>query len=366
MGRFEGKILITGSNGQLGQCIKYVVDTTKINKDRYIFSTREDFDIGNKEMMRNYLQEHNDVKMIINCAAYTNVKDCETEEGFKKAMFVNCESVKNLANLCNEFGIFLIHFGTDYMYKTEYNKPIDEDKIQWTYSDDYFIKYYGTGNINKYGYSKLMGVHEIFKEMFPREEPHYEPKFLIIVVSWLFSEYGKNFVKTIRERLKLEEQTKVIYTQIGSPTYALDLAFFLFNIIEFFDGKFFNNDKYHYNLTTISKRYWWYILNYANTGVASWYDLAKVIEDYFYPYTDLGKEKIVPTDKPIDNVYRPPYSVLNLSKAYKLTKENFNWELRHWNNALLDCCKKIAMKENFNSYQTIKNIKPVKDEDTKK
>ena len=109
----EGKVLITGSNGQLGQCFKSVLYFA--DKPKYIFVTREDFDITNDKMMKNYLDEHKDIKIIINCAAYTDVKGAESEEGYKKAMLVNINAVKSLARLCKERDIFLIHFGTDYM-----------------------------------------------------------------------------------------------------------------------------------------------------------------------------------------------------------------------------------------------------------
>ena len=116
----EGKVLVTGSNGQLGQCFKYISNYSFMcDASRYVFVTREDFDITNDKMMKNYLDKHNDIKIIINCAAYTDVKGAESEEGYKKAMLVNRNAVKSLARLCKERDIFLIHFGTDYMFNTD-------------------------------------------------------------------------------------------------------------------------------------------------------------------------------------------------------------------------------------------------------
>ena len=314
------KILVTGSNGQLGQCLKDVVNWSS-SKENYLFTTREEFDIGNVQMMKNYLNEHNDIKIIINCAAYTDVKGAETEEGFKTAMFVNSECVKNLAKICKEHDIFLIHFGTDYMY--DYYKtsaPISEDTIhtsQWEFRDEFFWKYY-YANKNKYGYSKCSGIHEIFKQYrFLKNK-----KFVVIVVSWLYSPYGKNFVKTIRERLKLKETTKVVYTQIGSPTYAIDLAKYIVDVIE--------NDNCNFNRN---------IINFSNLGVASWYDIAKKVEDIF----SLDDKKVLPILETNDNVLRPKYSVLDTSRLLKYKGDKTY--VRHWLNALDECCRIIRHNE---------------------
>ena len=348
----EGKVLVTGSNGQLGQCLKAVVPLFGKRKESYIFTTRKEFDITNEEIMRNYLNENKDIKMIINCAAYTNVKEAETHEGFKQAMLINCTAVKNLAKLCNEFGIFLVHFGTDYMYRdrlyhilpngvtTDNCIPIEEDAIVWLLDDDFFNQYYGYEgmyDLNKYGCSKLYGVHEIFKEMFPKEKC-YKPNFIILVVSWLYSEYGKNFVKTIRERMKLDEKTEVVYTQIGSPTYAMDLAYFILNIIENYNGEFITNPN-NYDLSTVSNKYLYYILNFASTGVASWYDMAKIVESIYSV-----EEKVVPTTKRFDNVHRPSYSVLNLSRAQQIC-DRCDWGLTYWQDSLFSCCRRLRSLE---------------------
>lgn len=333
----EGKVLITGSNGQLGQCLKEVIFKNNI-KDKYLFSTRKEFDITDKEMMEKYLNEHQDIKIIINCAAYTNVREAETEDGYKLSSLINIESVKNLANLCNKYGIFLIHFGTDYMYnsKDSYNcVPIDEEKIQWKFTDEYFYKYYSTDK-NKYGYTKCVGIHEMFKE-FKYGTNDKIPKFVVIVVSWLYSEYGKNFVKTIKDRLKLDSYTNVVYTQIGSPTYAMDLAKYVIDVIENDDCQFVKN-KFYFNIETTNSSYW-HIINFSNLGVASWYDIAKGIENYFSPDTN----KIYPSTKVFDNVIRPNYSVLDTKKIRQL-KEGKKY-IRYWGDALKECCERIKEKE---------------------
>lgn len=335
----NGKILITGSNGQLGTCLKMFL----YNNDRYIFTTRDDFDITNYDMMNSFLDKHPDVEAIINCAAYTNVKEAETEEGFKKAMLINCDSVKNLAKICNSRNIFLTHFGTDYMYRKQpYCVPIKENLIEWSMNDEYFNKYYSclsANDLNKYGYSKLMGVHEIFKE-FKYTITDKKPKFIIIVVSWLYSEFGKNFVKTIRERLKKEEKTEVVYNQLGSPTYAIDLAKYIIDVIENDNCEFIKNEN-NYNISVTCSTNYWHIINFSNLGVASWYDMAKIVEDVFSLDTNL----IIPTTKQFDNVYRPPYSVLDTEKLLKI-KGNHSY-ISHWESSLRQCCYMIRSDEIF-------------------
>lgn len=339
----EGKVLVTGSNGQLGQCLKDIVIKNNV-EDKYIFSTRKEFDITDKKMMENYLSEHQDIKIIINCAAYTNVKEAETEEGYNLAWLINTEAVKNLANLCNKNNIFLIHFGTDYMYSTKDavgNVPIDEDTIQWGYRDVWFSKYYSEGK-NRYGYTKCMGVHEIFKE-FKYEDEDILPKFVIIVISWLYSEYGKNFVKTVRERVKLDSETEVVYTQIGSPTYAMDLAKYIIDVIENDNCQFIVNN-YNFYIKHIKGLSDWHIVNFCNLGVASWYDIAKNVERNFSESTN----KIVPTVEPFDKILRPSYSVLNTQKIRERLKKEGKEYIRHWGKALDECCDKIKEKESEN------------------
>lgn len=344
----EDKVLVTGSNGQLGQCLKDVVSWVckyKNNTSKYIFTTREDFDITNTEMMRNYLNEHKDIKVIINCAAYTNVKGAESEEGFKQAILVNRNSVKELAHLCKEFDIFLIHFGTDYMYNTEiiYNHtPINESLINWKLSPEWFELYYHyKGEINKYGYSKLLGVYEIFNEFSPKvDENCTKPKFIVIVVSWLYSQYGKNFVKTIRELVKQDKPIEVVYTQIGSPTYAMDLARYIIDVIENDDCCFVKSpdERFSYNVFDLSRGSYFHLINFTNLGVASWYDIAKVIEDVF----SLSIDKVKPRKLPLDNVFRPEYSVLDTGKLLKMKDAEY---VRHWLSALHECLSVIRLNE---------------------
>ena len=324
----KDKILVTGSNGQLGQCIKDIVNSFYVINKKYIFTTREEFDITNYEMMKDYLSQHNDIKAIINCAAYTDVKGSETEEGYEKAKLVNIEAVKILGLLCKEYDIFLIHIGTDYIYPTA-DKPIKETKYNWLLSDGWFYTYYGN-DINEYGYSKLKGIKELFNIK--------DLKFVVIITSWLYSEYGKNFVKTIWERCLKNEESEVVLTEIGSPTYAKDLAEYIVYTIDK-DMKFYPEQWENY------KDYGLPIINFANLGTASWYDIAKEIE-YFATYHDVIKPRL----KPFDKVKRPTYSVLDTSKLLHFNNDN-KFCTRYWRHALDSCLQRlneIRIKEKRN------------------
>lgn len=314
----NGKVLVTGSNGQLGKCLKDVVNYKLVNNN-YIFTTRNEFDITNIDMMREYLTNHKDIKTIVNCAAYTNVKNAETEDGFKQAMLVNSEGPKNLAKICNEFGIFLIHIGTEYIMNLWYyknnNKPVTENDFK-----GFVINRHKDNNtaisINKYGYSKSCGIDNIIKGF------GNSKNYLIIITSWLYSEYGDNFVKTMYNRIINELDTEVVYNQIGSPTYAMDLAGFIVDII--------SND---YNIEFDDNQF----INFANLGTASWYDIAKRIDIFEY------SDKIIPRKEPFDNIIRPIYSVLDLEKVRNLVgKKKY---LRHWTTPLWNCLDEICYQD---------------------
>ena len=314
----EGKVLITGSNGQLGMCFRKIVGA---KHDNYLFTTREDFDICNKDMMRKYLNEHKDIKVIVNCAAYTNVRKAEEEK--EVAMRINCEAVKDLAELCKEFDIFLIHFGTDYMYQYNNKKPIgEEDACYFSFADNWFSQYYGH-SINTYGLSKLWGVKRIF-DTFPLEN-HQPPKFVIIVISWLFSEYGNNFANTMFNKILNDEECGVVCTEIGSPTYAVDLAEFVIDTIEERDCNFVGYEEPFVN----SQRKC--IINFSNLGTASWYDVAKYLE-VCLNRGELYHNSIKPRLEPFDNIKRPNYSVLDTTRLLKLyDKKPY---VRHWTSAI--------------------------------
>lgn len=297
----EEVILVTGSNGQLGCCIKSVVGEDK----KYIFTSREDLDITDYSNIDEFLNNHSNIRIIINCAAYTDVRGAETEEGYIKAKSINVIGVNNLAIACRERDIFLIHIGTDYIYGGEiYNDirtPINENM--------FFNKFDMSDGLNKYALTKLLGISDMFRIM--------KKNFLVIVTSWLYSEYGKNFVKTIYNNIKMGKQCKVINTQVGSPTYAKDLAMFIVDVVK-------DTDKFC-NIR---------LINFSNLGVASWYDLAKAID------IENNSNLVVPTTKEYDDVVRPSYSVLDTELLME-TERNKSY-IRHWLEALKDCFSHLS------------------------
>lgn len=310
----EDKILITGSNGQLGQCFRAIRGDDK----RYIFTTRKDFDIGDYEKMSEFLNKNPDVKVIINCAGYTDVKGAETDEGYKKALSANVESVGNLSTICAKKDIFLVHFGTDYMfpYFENRNTPIEED--------EYIVGDYSE-TPNKYGLSKLRGVDLLINTFSQKKN------YVVIVISWLFSPFGNNFVTNLYKKINREKDTdtefKYVCNQVGSPTYGIDLANFVSNVIEKKDCKFVDENDKDSNL-----------INYSCYGVASWYDIAKCVE------SNTEWVGVMPMYSNYDKIKRPNYSVLSLKKLINKFGKDYTIT-RYWEDAIVHCLTYIRYIE---------------------
>lgn len=310
-----GKVLVVGSSGQLGQCFRFITQ----KKTNYVFATHEEFDICDKKMMSKYLKKNKDIKVIINCAAYTNVAKAEEDyEEYEKADLINHIGVGYLAEICKKFDVFLIHFATDYMYESYlFNGIMKREPVPITEKEYDFLEpedtvfYSDKGEyINHYGLSKLRGVREIFK---------IQPRFVVIVVSWLFSQFGKNFVKTIYNAIENNKPCSVVYNQVGSPTYGVDLAKYVVDVIDNRNCDFGEGN----------------IINFANFGTASWYDLASAVELIRNLFESNKVNMITPTTKNFDNVIRPEYSVLNLTKMY--VSNIGKPYVRHWLEALEEC-----------------------------
>lgn len=266
----RAKILITGSNGQLGRCLangaEYYPDYD------FHFKTSKELDITTKEQIRSlFAQEKFDY--CINCAAYTAVDKAETDK--ENAFLVNAEAVKYLAEACKENETILIHISTDFVFDGTKGEPYTEDDLP--------------NPINVYGASKLKGeqyIQEILNNYF------------IIRTSWVYSEYGHNFVKTML-RLGVErEELRVVNDQIGSPTFARDLAEAILKIIS---SQATNYGIYHY----------------SNEGAISWYDFAKAI---FEIKGMKVKVNPIPSEAYPTPAKRPMYSVLDKTKI----KQVFN------------------------------------------
>lgn len=283
-------ILVTGANGQLGNEIQKV---SKHSQDHYIFTDvcdgYEKLDITNLDAIRHMVAQL-DVKCIINCAAWTNVDAAETAGDIVEQL--NAKAPENLAMAMKEVGGLLVHISTDYVFGGDpYNTPCREDQ-----------KGSPTG---VYGQTKLHGEQRILAT---------GVKHIIIRTAWLYSEFGKNFVKTMLSLTATKPQLKVVFDQCGTPTYAGDLADVIYDIIE--NRKFDNNEG---------------IYHFSNEGVCSWYDFTKVIAQ-MAGHTTCDIQPCHSDEYP-SPVKRPAYSVLDKSKI----KDTFGITIPYWTDSLRKC-----------------------------
>ena len=285
-------ILVTGSNGQLGSEIKELSNQFPAN---YFFTDRELLDITKQDQIANFINNNN-IDTIINCAAYTAVDKAESEE--ELADKINHLSVKYLAHIAKERDIKLIHISTDYVFDGKNYKP---------YTEDDAVSPNGV-----YGRTKLDG-EKVLQEINPKNA-------IIIRTSWVYSSYGANFVKTMLRLGKEKEQLGVIFDQIGSPTYARDLAKAILEMLPKI-----KNEKVA-------------IYNYSNEGVLSWYDFAKEI--MHMAKLDCQINPIETKEYPTP-AKRPHYSLLNKSKI----KKEFNITIPYWKDSLDECLRKMGERK---------------------
>ena len=290
------RILITGANGQLGNEFRQIA---RWNNDYMFFFTdvteqknchTDYLDITDKDAVYNYVKS-NDIDVIVNCAAYTNVE--AAEDNFDLAKKLNTDAPDILANVMKSVDGLLIHISTDYVFgKEPYNKPCKEDQE-------------GTPT-GVYGFTKLNGETNIINS---------GCKYVIVRTSWLYSEFCKNFFKTMVDLIGSKDELKVVFDQVGTPTYAFDLASAIMHIIyEPVQG----------------------IYNYSNEGVCSWYDFTCAIRDVMMKHRDYGKiANIIPchSDEFPSKVTRPSYSVLDKTKI----KETYDLRIPHWYDSLENC-----------------------------
>ena len=265
------KILVTGKNGQLGKSIQKLIKNTE-QTNKFIFVGREELDLSNESMITRYFKD-NSFDIIINCAAYTQVDKAEEEQ--KLANQVNNLAVSQLAQIAKNQQAKLIHISTDYVFDGKNNKPYKETDR--------------TNPISVYGKTKLAGEKAI-QEILPTNAT-------IIRVSWMYSEYGNNFVKTMLRIGKERDEINVINDQIGSPTYATDLAKVILQAIKY------KNLKKENQITQI--------YHYSNEGKISWYEFAKEI--FKIAKVDCKVNPIVSEDYPA-LAKRPKISLMNKSK----------------------------------------------------
>ena len=292
-------ILVTGANGQLGNEMRIV---SKRSSDRYIFTDVEELDITNRDAVMNFVKEK-DIKVVVNCAAYTNVDKAEDDEA--TAELINAQAVKHLAEACKSNNATLIHISTDYVFGgNEGNTPRTEDEP--------------VNPTGAYGRTKLHGEQAI---------QEVGCNYLIIRTAWLYSEFGNNFVKTMRRLSSERDKLNVVFDQIGTPTYALDLANVIMRFIEILKKE--NN----YQLSTVNSQLFG-VYHFSNEGVISWYDFAKEICELSGNECDI--QPCHSNEFP-SKVKRPSYSVLDKTKI----KNKLNITIPHWKESLKKCIIKL-------------------------
>lgn len=286
-------ILVTGANGQLGRHMRLLAPASA---HHWLFTDVEELDITSREDVATFVAQNN-ISLIVNCAAYTNVDKAESDEA--TALRINGDAVGYMAEAMKAVGGTLIHFSTDYVFGgTPHNTPCSEE-----------LKANPTG---AYGRTKLAG-----------ENAAAICHHLIFRTSWLYSEYGKNFLLTMLRLTAEKPELRVVFDQVGTPTYAGDLAKAVFTIIE--SGEYARHEG---------------IYNYANEGVCSWYDFTKEIARQ----SGHTACRILPchSNEYPSPVKRPAYSVLDKTKF----KETFNQEIPYWTEALTHCMSGIKQQKN--------------------
>jgi dTDP-4-dehydrorhamnose reductase len=281
------KILVIGAAGQLGQCLKTVA--AKRGIDEMVFPTEQEGNILNKELLSQLL-EREQPAFVINCAAYTAVDKAEDEVELCKA--INETGALNLAEACLNNGATLIHVSTDFVFEGNEVKLLKEDDI--------------ANPINVYGQTKLDGELVLAKIL---------PQHYIIRTSWLYSEYANNFVKTMLKLGAERDELNVIADQVGTPTYAIDLANAILDIIAV------NNNQYG-------------TYHYSNEGVTSWFDFATAI---FAISETTVKVNPIPGALYPTKAKRPAFSVMDKSKI----KSTFALSIPYWRDSLVECIAKL-------------------------
>jgi dTDP-4-dehydrorhamnose reductase len=284
------RILVTGGNGQLGNCMRLASENSQ---NEYIFKDVDDLDITDPEAVALDVKV-NDYDVIVNCAAYTNVDRAEEQQ--EVAELINAKAVEHLARAAKENGVELIHISTDYVFGgNRNNTPCNEDQP--------------TNPTGAYGVTKLHGEQAIEAS---------GCNYIIIRTAWLYSEFGKNFVKTMLNLTATKPELKVVFDQTGTPTYARDLAAAICDIVE--QKKYIgHNGIYHF----------------SNEGVCSWFDFTKMIAEYA-GNTACNIQPCYSSEFP-SPVVRPSYSVLDKRKI----KETFGTSVPYWTDSLKACIKNL-------------------------
>jgi len=284
-------ILVTGSGGQLGSELRYLVENHLFDTSgmQFFFTDKSSLNITRHQAVREFVDKQ-DINLIINCAAYTAVD--KAEEDLELADALNREAVKHLALIAKEKDAGLIHISTDYVYDGTSYRPYTEDDP----SNPQGI----------YSKTKLAGEYEI-KQVNPKNT-------IIIRTSWVYSSFGNNFVKTMLKLCKERDELNLISDQVGTPTYARDLARAIIHIIQ-------HPRKNHQNVE---------IYHFSNEGGCSWYDFAKTI----FELSGIEcKVRPIDTEEYPTPAKRPYYSLLSKSKI----KKDYGMEIPYWRDSLKEC-----------------------------
>jgi dTDP-4-dehydrorhamnose reductase len=283
------KILVTGADGQLGNELRALESLH--NDFQFLFYSRKELSIEKEEELGKIFEREKPA-YCINCAAYTAVDKAESDR--ENAFLINAEAVRLLAKTCRSVSARLIHISTDYVFDGNSSKPLSEDDK--------------TAPINVYGESKLKGEELARKE---------DPDTLIIRTAWVYSEFGNNFVKTIIRLMKEREKINVINDQIGSPTYAADLAAGTLKICH-------------------AEKYIPGIFHYSNAGRISWYDFACAIKELTASSCHINP---IPSSEYPTTARRPKYSLLNTEKI----ASTYAVSIPEWKSSLVKCLKRMQL-----------------------
>ncbi len=279
----QKNILVTGANGQLGMEFRTLVH--KYPSCNFFFVSRQELSIDDSVLVEKYFSD-NKITHCINCAAYTTVDKAESEKEI--AFDINGTAVGKLAAICKKYKAQFIHFSTDYVFNGQATEPYTDTSV--------------TDPVNAYGASKLLGETEAMKN---------NPDSIIIRTSWVYSSFGKNFVKTMLRLMSEKESISVVNDQVGCPTYANDLASAVMQIIE-------------QNKTAGG------LYSYSNSGVISWYEFALAIKEISNSTCAVSP---VPSSQYPTPAKRPQYSVMDTSKF----RNTFNIEIPFWRDSLKKC-----------------------------
>lgn len=286
-------ILITGANGQLGSSLRQL---GSVSPNNYLATDVAELDITDAGAVLQTVKEQR-IDVIVNCAAYTNVERAEEDE--PTADLLNHKAAAYLAAAAKETGATLIHVSTDYVFDGTGHRPYTEDMA--------------TSPLGAYGRTKLAGEEAVKAS---------GCRYLILRTAWLYSEYGNNFLKTMLRLTSERETLRVVFDQVGTPTYAGDLALAIFSLIE--AGRYAGNEG---------------VYHFTDEGVCSWYDFAKAIAEY------AGHRRcdIQPchSDEFPSKVKRPSYSVLDKTKF----KKTFGIAIPYWTDSLRKCIANIAKEK---------------------